>query len=440
MKYGKIALATMLVAAVILAGCDKSIDSTVETGTGDLGEGELLSLQAAPWPASVMPPPGPQVTVEFGSESLHFWPYTGHDYSGDPSDPINLIFVGEADPLDIRAALMSLDGDRTAFELPPIPPFNSTWVDAIGDVQNTYADNCDWVPGSVQLACGDYEPLRFHLRLFKVGDWTVANAHFEIAIPGTTDHQVISWEAAEQFVAIDFMRSGLLDGTVPMALTDAINDAPFRTIPAMIYNELDEDLKGMIGGPPGDVTEDVPIGTDGSATILNLAGRVDPVPGMWVEDFVAEYNIIAPKPFCASGPYDLVEITGPVHLTQTVRLTEDGTYTSQFRASGELEVYSVDPSTFLTYGDPLNARVFELHSSLYNQRVQNAYSLKYQALKPFVAEGSGWYFERFRVGSRGGDSHQLIVRCAPMGAPTSGVIASAGTRDVSSEESISPIR
>ena len=35
-------------------------------------------------------------------------------------------------------------------------------------------------------------------------------AHFEVLIPGTTDHQVLSWIVARDLVVGDLMRSGLL--------------------------------------------------------------------------------------------------------------------------------------------------------------------------------------------------------------------------------------
>ena len=91
-----------------------------------------------------------------------------------------------------------------------VPPFTLTWKDCIGDVQSGYADEFGWTGGVVQVGLGDYESPRFHMRLFKVGNWTVANAHFEILIPGTADHQVLSWELAEQRVIADIMRTGQL--------------------------------------------------------------------------------------------------------------------------------------------------------------------------------------------------------------------------------------
>ena len=92
--------------------------------------------------------------------------------------------------------------------------------------------------------------MRVHLRLFRTeppvwngGGWTIGAAHFEIRIPGIADHQVLSWELAQQVVMVDFLRSGLLDPGLPMIPTGPINDAPsFRTIPAMIYNLLPPEL------------------------------------------------------------------------------------------------------------------------------------------------------------------------------------------------------
>ena len=440
MKTCQFTLTILVLVAIMIAGCDKSVDTAPAPTQTVPEETDVMSLQTAAWPPNACPAPGPTVTVEFGADALTSWPYTGHDFSGDPVDPVNLIFFGEADPRDIRAALMSLDGDRSAFGFPAAAPFNSTWSDAIGDVQNSYASGAGWLPGAIQLACGDYEPARFHLRLFKAGRWTLGGVHFEVLIPGTTDHQVLSWELAEQFVVVDLMRSGLLDGSVPMMPTDPINDSPFRTIPAVIYNELvkalDPGLIALIGGPPGPVTEDVPIWTDGTATLLNLANRVEREAGVWCQDLVIEYGLTVPKPFCSSGPYDYVLVEGPVHMHQTTQLTRCGRYMTSFRATGELSVTPIDPMTGLPSGETLSARVIEFHNSLYGDRIQNASSLRYQAILPFGAEGSGWFFERFRIGSRGGNGYQLLTRCEPQSAPTPDLVAQAPSLELSESEPV----
>src|SRR5690606_11332242 len=118
--------------------------------------------------------------------------------------------------------------------------------------------------------------LRFHLRLYRQGDVTLGAVHFELLIPGTTEHQVLSWELAEQLVTVDLARSGLLGA--PPSQTGAINAAPtFRTIPAPIYNGVPVSLRAAIGGPLANVPDPVGISTNGSATVLTLTGDVQPV-------------------------------------------------------------------------------------------------------------------------------------------------------------------
>ena len=295
--------------------------------------------------------PGGLVEISFSENELTLWPYTGNDFSGEGIDPINLVFVGEASPAQIRAALMSLDGDRTAFGLPPVPPFNSTWSDGNGGVQTAYTDSDEgWVGSVVQLQLGSYGPLRFHLRLFRTGEafdpngvWTLGGAHFEVLIPETADHQVLSWERAEEIVMVDLIRSGLLDATLPHSSTGPINQAPsFREIPVPIYNGLPEAIKAYIGGPPGMVSNPVPILTNGEATILNVADTVPIASDSFSESFTLTYQQVIPRPFCIEGPLDWVLVEGPVDLQKTVSVDSDGDYNYNSRIEGHLTVTPVD--------------------------------------------------------------------------------------------------
>jgi len=429
MRLTTIIISLIALAAIGLAGCDKAVEPNLDPNSGSDAMPDLAQLQAAAWPAHYQAPPTPLVTVDIGYDAVEFWPYTASNFSGEPKDPINLLFFGQADPRDIRTALLSLDGDRTALGMPPMPPFNSEWVDnADGDIQASYGSSCGWTPGAIQLVCGDYD-IRFHLRLFKVGHWTLGGVHFEVQIPGTADHQVLSWEVAEQFVAADFMRSGLLDGDVPVIPTDAINDSPFRTIPAIIYNELPVELRGLIGGPLEDVAADVPIGTDGHALVLNLAGTADLVPGYWTFEKVLNYGQLVPKPFCDSGPDDYVYVEGPLTMVETIEVTEWNTYQASFKAEGVLTVTPMNPITYEPIGEPFTANVKQLQNSVFSQGVQSAASLRFQSLHPFNTPGSGWLFERFRVSSKGGNGHQLIVRCETEQAPTQELVSQAESID-----------
>jgi len=397
-----------VITIAFMIGCSELPESPItDRGQEDI---ELQELLAKPLFMSDAVPPSPLETVVFGDETLTFWPFTGNNFSGQGHDPINLIFFGEADPRDIRAALLALDGNRPG--VLPMPPFNSRWDDAIGDVQVSYGDSEGWTGGVIQLACGDYGPLRFHLRLFKVGDWTLGNAHFEMTIPGTTDHQVLSWELAEQFVIGDLIRSGLLDDDVPMAPTQQINPSPWRTIPAVIYNELPVELRALIEGPLGDVTDDVPIKNDGHAIILNLAVTESRVAETRTQDMVIEFGQVVPKPFCSSGPSDYVYVQGPVRLVQTASLTEAGEYHATFRADGELAVTPFNPVTSAPVGETLTAEVIEHHDAHYTDQTQWASSMMSQHLLPDAAEGAGRLFVRLRIRSDGRNGYRADIRCA----------------------------
>ncbi len=66
----------------------------------------------------------------------------------------------------VRVALMMLDGNRTAYGFPPVAPFNCRWKEAMGANQTGYAMPSGSTASALQLECGDYGPVRFHLRLF----------------------------------------------------------------------------------------------------------------------------------------------------------------------------------------------------------------------------------------------------------------------------------
>lgn len=295
----------------------------------------------------------PVVEVPVGGVTARFWPFASSDLA-TPDDPINLVFGGRADPLNIRNALLGLNGQRGA-PFPPVFPFDCTWSDAIGGLMASFDGQLGWAAGAVQLQCGSYGPIRFHLRLFRIDGVTVGNAHFEVIIPGTADHQVLSWELAEQLVTFDLARTGLL-GAAPAA-TAVINPAPtHRAIPAAIYDGLPSSLRTLIGGPaPGGV--DVGIANDGRAAVLQLAGDAAPSTPNAHQELTLSYGQVIPKPFCSSGPSDFVLVEGPVTLVQDVAVGEG--YRMTFRARGQLTATPIDVVTGQPTGSPLNARVLE---------------------------------------------------------------------------------
>jgi len=401
---------TLTAAALMLAtGCSKkALDPT----GGNLAPEELPS---PPELANPAPPPADLVTVDIGGETVEFWPWVANDLLGNPWDPASLILVGEADPLALRAALMFLDGDRTAYGFPDEYPFNATWKDAMGDAQATYGIPAGWVGSVIQLECGDYQPMRFHMRLFDMGDWTLGTVHLEVFIPGTTDHQVISWELAEQLVAVDFLRSGLLDETVPMFPTQQINDAPtWRGIPAIIYNELPVELRAAIGGPLGDVTDSVGIGNDGHATVLNIAEDFGWSPDVARQEITFNYDVVAPKPFCASGPYQYIHISGPVVLNQTVQVLPNGNINSRFRAHGHLDLTPVDPSTTppTPIGETYSAVVAENHRGIVTNGVTLVTNFRLQIEIPPSGPFHGMLISHMEIGPNGHSNYDLEIECA----------------------------
>jgi hypothetical protein len=380
----------------ILSGCHEPTSPAPTRPTVALSE------------ASSEPAPAGLVSVSAGGATRQFWPFTGTSFDGTPQDPINLIFTGESDPRSIRAALLSLNGDRTALGFPNAFPFNCTWSDAIGGVQTAYDSEVGWVGSAIQLQCGDFGPIRFHLRLFGAGDYTLAGVHFELLIPNTTEHQVLSWELAERLVLADFVRSGLL--AAPPAVTAGINPAPWKTIPPEIYNGLPVPLRVAIGGPIGNVTTPVPIGSDGRATILQLGRGVDADAMVDRQDFVVNFNQIIPKPFCASGPLDYLLVQGPIDLRQQVVVTASGNYQSQFHAQGRLVLTPVNPLTGQR-GESYEAIVNERHHGMMTDNRTLAAQLQMQILLPSSAPFGGRLKISLHVGTGGAYYFAADVDC-----------------------------
>ena len=361
------------------------------TGCGELTgpETRLAEAEGAPAFNHTVPAPASLTTLSVVGSSLTLWPYTAATLAEEPSDPINLIFSGIADPRNIRDALLGLDGIRSG----PFAGFDCTWTDAIGGIQATYASDPGWTGSVIQLECGSYQGLRIHIRMFPAGDHTLANAHIDVLIPGTTDHQVISWEVGEQFVTADLARAGVL-GAAPAA-TGAITAAPtFREIPAVIYDNLPPELKAIAGGAP---SGPVGIASDGRATVLVIAADV-PSAGDRSQTFDLEFGQVVPKPFCAE-PGELVRVDGPIRLTQEVRVSAAGVLSSQTFAEGELQVRSFDPATGAT-GDPVSALIRDHYRTQVGDALTMAQSLRHQVLEPDGAPAQQLQV-MLRVGSDG---------------------------------------
>lgn len=356
--------------------------------------------------------PAEQVTVDCFGQDLNFYPYTASQLDEDAMDPVNLIFRGEVDPVQIRSALLALDGDRSAYGFPAAYPFDQIWTDAVGgDVQTAWVEGEGWVGSVIQLTLGDYEPIRFHLRLFRTCQegLTLGGAHFELMIPGTADHQVLHWELAEQIVTADLMRSGLLDPAAPLMPTGLIHQAEgFREIPAEIYNLLPPELYTLIGPVPP-VDNPVPIPTDGAGTILNVAEAAPLISGSVERSVTITYDQYVPKPFCSTGPYDWLYLNGPVDFVATVHVDEQGNYSYRSSYDGALYAQPID----MQNGEPVGPPFTALVGGRQGGAIGAGEAQVMAQIKRLAGQSRGmqmlWYGLRVREG--GAKRYRSFVRC-----------------------------
>ena len=324
----------------------------------------LIAAAVQPWDAPEAPDGLKDVTA--GGASLTLWPYTTSDFES-PSDPLNLIFPN-ADPRAIRQELLKLDSSRPPFAA--VPGSNCTWTDAMGYEQAAFAEPEGWVGGAVQLACATAgaplgSPFRFHIRLFRQGGHTLGNAHFEFLIPGTAEHEVLSWDLARELVTFDMGRTGVL--TASPSAVGLVPAGSFRTVRRPVYLGLVQAGAGGLLASLGLVlppSGDVPIPTSGQARVL--VGTIDfkPAPAKTTTTTRVTYSIVVPKPFCATGPSDFVKLEGPRDFSMTVHTNRSGRYDRTYLIGGTLQVTPMAPTSatsFVPVGDPVDAFVFEAH-------------------------------------------------------------------------------
>ncbi len=383
----------MLAAAAALAACSDALPTSAPSTSAS-----QVKATAAQDPTDAAAPAG---LVTVGTST--FWAYTGEDFTGDAKDPINAVFTGYAEPLRIRAALRRLNGDRSAFGIPNVPPFNCTWKDAIGDEQTGYAQAEGWTGSAVQLACGDWS-LRFHLRLFAEGAVTLAGTHLDLNIPGTNEHEVISWELPEQLLTIDMIRAGILASTP--GLTGQINAAPtFREIRAPVYAGIPAALKAIAG-----ITAGPQIPTDGRARLFNV-GTAEPIVADVVEQqFTIQFNQFIPKPFCG-GPTDFLFVQGPIVFTGVARVTPSGVYHRESTATADLTAVPVNPLTGQPIGAPLHGLVTDEHLAQVTAAGVSARGHKLQQLFDGAGVLQASQDDKISAGTIGNDAVTRVANC-----------------------------
>jgi hypothetical protein len=335
--------ATLFAAVLVGAGACADRPAPVEPDTEPVAAMSEAANLTAPFTDLV--------NRDLAGTQLTFWPYTGRTPTiGDAADPINLILVGDADPRTIRDRLMQLGGDRTAFGFPDAMPFNCTWTDAIGSPQAVWTEAHGWSGSVIQLECGDYETLRIHARLFRAGEITLVGVHFDLLIPGTTDHDVISWELPRVLMGLDLQRIG---GS-PVGVAAGITQAPaYRAVnPAVLPGIVaNAPLYGLLRphpstGLPTSIDVDGNLQNDGNAPIFSIpavAANGDGGAEISRQTIDIDFDQVIPRPFCDGDGQEFLEVVGPVRLTQKVMTTPSGNFVSQWSARGHLDVRQVAP-------------------------------------------------------------------------------------------------
>jgi len=319
------------------------------------------------------------IHVSAGGEKLILWPYTTDDFE-EPSDPVNLLFPN-ADPREIRQELMNLDGNRSGSPFAALPLGDCEWTDGMGNEQAAFGRPERWVGGAIQLVCvhegfplGDPSlPFRYHVRLFRIGEHTLGAAHFELLIPGTAEHEVLSWDLARSLVAYDLSRSGTV--VAPVEPVGLIPAGYFRVVRRPIYNGLRGPdpvppetlffLEQVLGLVPPDATSDVPIPTTGQALALVTAIDFVPVRSHQVTTTQVDYGVNVPKPFCADpGSPEFVRLEGRLQFTLSVSTLPSGHFERTHTIGGTLHVTPLAPVP----GSPVPASIFELHRAALDDR------------------------------------------------------------------------
>jgi hypothetical protein len=404
----------VVLAAVLTAACSKDSVPPTDPARVSLATGSRIA-DAGPFILQRGDnPPSGLVQVDTHGSKIQIWPYTCAGFDGTPVDPINLIFVGTASPRTIRAALMNLDGNRTAYGIPDVAPFNQRWDDGYGDVQTAYADGEGWTGSVIQLALGGYGPLRVHLRLFRTAgtggdDLTLGAAHFEVLVPGTADHRPLSWNVARDLIVADFLRAGLVLGDPEM--TAPITATPsYRTIDYRLYNGLPVEVRALIHGPLEDQTADVPIENQGNAAILVLGGVPENGAGS-TQSFTLNYDTLVPKPVCSDGPYDYIYIQGPVTVTRTTTIDAEGTYGYEGHLWGQLTLTPMDVTTIppTPSGAPYRADIAEDQSGTCAQTI-NSVSARMRQIAGLPGKADRFVSD-LKVALSGEKKYRVSERC-----------------------------
>jgi hypothetical protein len=135
---------------------------------------------------------------------------------------------------------------------------------------------------------------------------------------------------------------------------------------------------------------DVPIPTNGKAIALATDIDFEPQRTHTVATTSVTYSVDAPKPFCATGPYDFVKLVSPpltpLQFTLSVSTGPSGRYERIYSIGGTLDV------TPLPSGSTLDASVFEIHHATMDDRNAQVTERTQQSLLGNPFQTMAWSF------------------------------------------------
>ena len=235
----------------VVAGCWLSLArASLALGCTRDGSSNPLDPGAPMLAAGAMPPAG-HVSVNLAGSPLSLWPYTGSISTPNPKTRSTWSLPAD-DPRTLRARSLRWTEIGRRSGCPMSFPSTCTWFDAIGISRPaTRQGRLDWQRNSAGLWQLWSDSIPCPAVRCRPGD--PGERPFEVLIPGTTDHQVLSWEVAEQLIQVDLwvwaarcrqsgwrhrpdQRGSIIPG-------DSRAD----------YNGIPEALKQLIGGPSGTV-------------------------------------------------------------------------------------------------------------------------------------------------------------------------------------------
>jgi hypothetical protein len=272
----------------------------------------------------------------------------------------------------------------------------------MGNEQAAFGRPERWVGGAIQLVCvhdgfplGDPSlPFRYHVRLFRIGEHTLGAAHFELLIPGTAEHEALSWDLARALVAFDVGRTQTV--VAPVEQVGLIPAGYFGAVRRPIYNGLRGPnptpqqiyfLETVLGLVPPDATSDVPIPTSGQAVAFVTAIDFEPSRTHEVTTTQVDYGVNVPKPFCATGPSDFVRLQGRLQFTMSVTTLPSGRFERTHTIGGTLTVIPLGAP-----GDPADASIFELHRATLDDRHGQVTEQAQQSLLGDPFQSLAWSF------------------------------------------------